>query len=209
MASNLSRTPLLRVPPTAEGFEFPTFQLSVKSLILCSMNEKYPEHFLQFYTATILEWKPLLHEDKYKDIIIACLQFLVAEKRIRLFAFLIMQNHIHLIWQALPGYTPTNIQHSFMSYTAHQMKLQLGKDESGLLNNFKVATKDRSYQFWERNSLSIDLYTHDVFIQKLNYIHDNPVKAGLCKYPEEYNYSSAKFYEIGIDDFKMLTNYAE
>jgi hypothetical protein len=47
-----------------------------------------------------------------------------------------------------------------------------------------------------------------VFDQKLEYIHYNPVKAGLCIYPEEYHYSSAKFYHTGIDDFKMLTHYS-
>ena len=35
--------------------------------------------------------------------------------------------------------------------------------------------------------------------------HWNPVKAGICKFPEEYYYSSARFYETGIDDFRILT----
>jgi len=118
-----------------------------------------------------------------------------------------MKNHIHLIWQSLPGYNPLSIQHSFMSYTAHQFLLNLEKDNSFLLADFKVAAKDRAYQFWERNALGRDLYSHDVFIQKLDYIHWNPVKAGLCKLPEEYKYSSAKFYEFGVDDFGILANY--
>jgi len=58
-----------------------------------------------------------------------------------------------------------------------------------------------------RNSLGIDFFNEAVFIQKLDYIHYNPVKAGLCPLPEEYYYSSAKFYEYGMDDFGMLTHY--
>jgi putative transposase len=173
------------------------------------MNENYPEYHPQFYTATILEWKHLLQEDKYKDIIINSLKFLVTEKRIRLFAFVIMKNHIHLIWQPLPPFSLNKIQQSFMSFTAHQMQLQLQKDTDPFLSQLKVNAKDRNYQFWERNPLGIDLYTHDVFIEKLNYIHWNPIKAGLCKLPEEYKYSSAKFYEGGLDDFGILTNYGE
>jgi len=69
-----------------------------------------------------------------------------------------------------------------------------------------VNVKDRKYQFWERNPLSVDLYTQDVFMQKLEYIRWNPVKAGLCKYPEDYKYSSAGFYLTGIDDFGFLTH---
>ncbi|WP_315857676.1 hypothetical protein [Ferruginibacter albus] len=119
-----------------------------------------------------------------------------------------MSNHIHLIWQSLNNFTPTDIQHSLLSYTAHQIQLKLQKESPSFLNSFKVKTKDRAYQFWEREALGIDLYTHDVFIQKLNYLHYNPVKAGLCIHPEEYLYSSYRFYETGVDVFNILSNYA-
>ena len=58
----------------------------------------------------------------------------------------------------------------------------------------------------EREALGIELFTPAVFDQKLDYIHENPVKAGLCKYPEEYHYSSALFYHNGVDKFNMLTH---
>ena len=77
------------------------------------MPQIYPDYWPQFFTATILEWKQLLHQDKYKDEIIKSLQFLVEQKRIRLYAFVIMQNHIHLTWQPLSGQTPQKIQFSF------------------------------------------------------------------------------------------------
>ncbi len=50
-----------------------------------------------------------------------------------------------------------------------------------------------------------------VFVQKLNYIHNNPVqeKWQLALCPEEYEFSSAKFYETGIDDFGFLTHFRE
>ena len=141
---------------------------------------KHPIYWPQFYTATILEWKHLLKQDKYKNEIIKSLQFLVNEKRITLYAFVIMSNHIHLIWQPLNEFTPDNIQHSLMSFTAHQFKSDLEINHPQVLSYFKVDAKDRDYQFWERNSLGIDLYNEAVFIQKLDYIHWNPVRAGLC-----------------------------
>ncbi|MEO6720443.1 MAG: transposase [Ferruginibacter sp.] len=168
--------------------------------------EKYPIYWPQFYTATILEWRPLLKPHKYKDIIIQCLQYLTTNKKMTLYAFVIMDNHIHLIWQTLPGKTPEQIQQSFMKYTAQQIKFDLVESHPLVLDKFRVNAKDRTYQFWERNSLGIELYSHDVFIQKLEYIHWNPVKAGLCNLPEEYYYSSARFYHTGTDDFGMLTH---
>jgi putative transposase len=170
---------------------------------------KHPIFWPQFYTATILEWKPLLKQEKYKDMVIESLRFLVTEKRINLYAFVIMSNHIHLIWQPLAEFTPENIQHSLMSFTAHKIKSDLQQNHPQVLPHFKVEAKDRDYQFWERNPLGIDLFTEDVFIQKLDYIHLNPVKAGLCIRPEEYYYSSARFYEYGVDDFGMLTHYKD
>jgi putative transposase len=62
------------------------------------MKQTYPIYYPQFFTATILEWKHLLADDTHKDIIINNLKFLVKEKRIILNAFVIMSNHMHLIW---------------------------------------------------------------------------------------------------------------
>jgi putative transposase len=66
------------------------------------MNPEHTVHAAQYFTATIYEWQTLPGDDNHKDIIIDSLQFLVNEKRIELNAFVIMNNHIHLIWQALP-----------------------------------------------------------------------------------------------------------
>ena len=49
--------------------------------------------------------------------------------------------------------------------------------------------------------------TKEVFKQKMEYIHYNPVEASLCSLPEEYKYSSAKYYETGVDEFNMLTHW--
>lgn len=172
------------------------------------MKTTYPEYWPQFYTATIHKWKQLLSDDKHKEIIIDSLRFKVTEKRIELNAFVIMSNHIHLIWQPLFGFTPTDIQSSFMKYTGQQLKRSLATNNKDFLNEFKVDKYDREYQIWKRESLSIELFTQDVFIQKLEYIHNNPVKAGLCSYPEKYKYSSARFYQLGIDEFEIVTHYS-
>ena len=115
-----------------------------------------------------------------------------------------MSNHIHLIWQVLPDKIAQQVQHSFMKYTAQQIKFDLVANHLVVLEKFRVNAKDRTYQFWERNPLGVELRSHDVFMQKLKYIHWNPVKAGLCSLPEEYYYSSAKFYWTGIDDYALV-----
>ena len=97
----------------------------------------------------------------------------------------------------------------FMKFTAQQFKFRLIDNADPILQTFKVNSKDREYQFWERNPLSIDLWSPDVFMQKLDYIHNNPLqdKWKLCEFPEDYKYSSAKFYENGDDEFDLLTHF--
>lgn len=163
----------------------------------------------QFFTATILEWKHLLKPDKYKEIIVESLRFLIIEKRVELFAFAIMSNHMHMIWQICDGHKKENVQRDFLKFTGQRIKYDLLTSHPKVLEHFEVNSRDRKYQIWERNSLSIDLYSEKVFMQKLEYVHYNPVKAGLCNVPEGYKYSSARFYETGIDEYGFLKHYKE
>lgn len=120
-----------------------------------------------------------------------------------------MNNHIHIVWQQLPPYTKSQVQLGFMKYTAQKIKYDLLKTNLDLLKAFKVDAKDREYQLWKRNPLSVELFTPAVFYQKIDYIHNNPVRAGLCKFPEDYKYSSARYYETGVDEFGLFTASAD
>ena len=57
----------------------------------------------QFFTATNLEWKTLLSPDEHKDIIVRSLRFLVENNRVIIYAFVIMPNHSHTVWQVQAG----------------------------------------------------------------------------------------------------------
>ncbi len=167
----------------------------------------FPTIWPQFFTATNYNWKHLLKEDEYKNIIVNCLKFLVDEKRVTVNAFVIMSNHVHIIWQPLQHYTLTQIQTSFMTYTAKAIKKKMMQEKPIALEELKVNKYDRAYQIWKREPLSVELFTEKAFIQKLNYIHQNPVIAGLVLYAELYKYSSAKFYQSGIDEFSFIAHY--
>jgi REP element-mobilizing transposase RayT len=165
--------------------------------------------YAEYFTATILEWKKLLKPDKYKNIIINSFHYLVKEKRILIYGFVVMYNHIHVIWQTINGENSIKNRQGFMKYTAQQIKFDLQKNHPKVLERFYVGASDREYQFWERNPLSVEIYAEKVFWEKLDYIHWNPVKAGLCNMPEKYKYSSAKFYEEGIDEWGFISHYVD
>ena len=169
----------------------------------------YITEYPQFFTATILKWQKLLKPDKYKDIVIDSFRFLVADKRIKMYAFTIMSNHLHLIWQMQPLIHPAHVQRDFLKYTAQHIRYDLWQHHPAVLPYFRVDAADRDYQIWKRKPLSIELRTDKVYQQKLDYIHWNPVRAGICKLPEEYKYSSAFFYETGNDNWGFLSHYRD
>lgn len=164
----------------------------------------------QFFTATILQWKQLLKPDKYKDIVMSSLKFLVLHQRIYLYAFVIMPNHLHVIWQMGENIRQSDVQRDFLKYTAQQIKFDLQQNHPAVLEKFRVLVKDRAYQIWEYRPLSVSLWSRKVFEQKLNYIHFNPVqeKWKLAEQPEEYYYSSARYYLLNLDDWGFITHYA-
>jgi REP element-mobilizing transposase RayT len=172
------------------------------------MLQKSPLEWPFFFTSTIHQWKHVLKEDVYKDVIISSLQFLVNEQAsVILNGYVVMNNHVHYIWQPACKYSYTSIQSSFMKYTATKIKEKLLKEQPEFGEQFCVNKYDRKYQIWKREPLKTELFTPAVLQQKLEYIHQNPVRAGLCKYAEEYKYSSAAFYNGGGDPFEIVSDY--
>jgi putative DNA methylase len=95
--------------------------------------------------------------------------------RYRLIAWVIMPNHVHLLIETLEGYSLSEVMHSVKSNTAHEANRIL----------------DRKGRFWSVESF--DRYIRDArhFRNTVAYIENNPVKAGLCLAPEEWEFSSA------------------
>ena len=169
------------------------------------------EDFILFFTATIVEWKPLLKPDKYKQIIMDSLKFLVEKERIYIYAFVIMPNHIHLLWRMREKHKLSNVQRDFLKYTSQQIKFDLINSKSPYLDKFLKQGSDRTYQFWQRYSRNTRVYNWKVFEQKMDYIHLNPLqeKWQLVEKPEDYKYSSAGYYILNKDDWGFITHYHE
>lgn len=168
------------------------------------------ENGVEFFTATCLNWQPLLQQDNRKDIVMNSLKYLVEDGRIWLYAFVIMPNHIHLLWCKQDRWVGKNIQQIFLKYTAQQIKFDIKRlNDIEELNQYRSTQSDRDYHFWERRPFKATMYNRKVASQKVDYIHYNPVKAGLCASPEEYTYSSAAYYELNEDRWGFITHYEE
>ena len=89
---------------------------------------EYSINYPSFFTATILEWKHLLKPNKFKNIIINSLEFLVKVKRVEIFGFVIMSNPNHIIWRISNEYQLAEVQQSYMKFSSQMIIKELRKN---------------------------------------------------------------------------------
>jgi REP element-mobilizing transposase RayT len=165
-----------------------------------------------FWTDTIKDWRILLSDDLYKEIIIECWQELVERRKITIYGFVIMPNHLHVIWEMMEKNGKEMPHASFNKFTSHQFLKNLQLGTPSWVMPYKVEDDpERKHRFWQRDPLAIKMFSRKVVEQKLEYIHLNPLqeKWNLTIRPENYRWSSARFYETGEDEFKMITHYTD
>jgi putative transposase len=149
-----------------------------------------------FLTCTTVKWIPLFSSPAIAQILLDSLQFLQQHDRLELYAYVIMENHIHLIA------TAENLSKeigNFKSYTARRIiDLLIDKKADNILtqlNYYKLKYKtDRDYQVWQEGIHPQQIQNQEVMQQKIHYIHNNPVKRGYVDDPIHWRYSSARNY---------------
>lgn len=169
-----------------------------------SLNEIY------FWTDTTKNWQELLNDDRFKKIIIHCLQELVRRKKIVIYGYVIMPNHLHMIWEMLEKNGKEMPHASFNKYTSHQFFEILRAECPAVIDQYKENDSPvRLHRFWQRDPLAVIMSSRKMMEQKLEYVHTNPLqeKWNLASQPEHYRWSSAVFYETGFDEFDIVTHY--
>ena len=161
---------------------------------------------IYFFTATIHRWLPLLECKENKQLVIDYLKKLSDANLITIYAFVVMPNHVHFIWRQNNLNGKETPQGSFLKYTGHEFLKKLKLE--GVSKMYEVNAANNKHEIWQRDSLSVEIYSREVAQQKLEYIHFNPVSGiwKLAKDDLDYFYSSARFYESGVDDFGFLNN---
>jgi putative transposase len=149
-----------------------------------------------FLTATIIEWMPLFGIKEIAQIVIDSLNFLVRNKTVEIYAYVLMENHLHLI--AVSSDLAGEMK-KFKSFTARKIIDYLEeKNYSDILQKlefFKLRHRtDREYQFWQEGIHPEQITDFDMLRQKIDYIHNNPINRGFVDIAEHWNYSSARDY---------------
>lgn len=164
-----------------------------------------------FWTDTIKDWKVLLKQDKYKEYIIDVMKRQVEKQLITIYCFVIMPNHLHIIWKLNKLNGREKPHASFNKETAHYFVKDLKQNHPKVLDYFLEKTKERDFRIWQRDPMAILMDSKKKVEQKIDYIHNNPLgtKWNLVKRPEDYQWSSASFYLTGETKYSFITDYRE
>ena len=138
-----------------------------------------------FYTDTIAGHKHLLANDDFKMMVIESWKYLIAKKKIKIYAFVMMPNHIYFLWQMVEMDGKETPAESFAIFTAHEFKKSLLKSNPTELSIYKIFKGDRSYRFLKRDPLAVTISNAPILKQRLDNIYNNPVhsKWNLAKLP--------------------------
>lgn len=154
-----------------------------------------------YITLQVVQWADIFTRKIYRDIVIESLKYCQKEKDLEIYAYVIMSNHIYMLVRSNKEDLGGTIR-DFKRHTSKEIiKIVKEKNESRrdwLLMIFKYSAnkhkRNSEYQFWTHENHAEEIYSNKFIEQKLNYIHNNPVRAGIVEKPKDYLYSSARNY---------------
>ncbi len=177
-------------------------------------NRIYDE-YMYFLTMTVVNWIDIFTRPVYKHIIVDALNYSIKNKGLIVSGWCLMSNHIHLLAEADDGYHLSDIIRDFKKFTSKAIIKEIIDNpkesrKKWMLKEFENAgqklKRKQNYKFWKDGNEAKEIHSTHFLEQKLNYIHDNPVRAGIVENPEDYLYSSAKDYagEKGLVDIVFV-----
>ncbi len=158
-------------------------------------------HATYFITATVVAWIPLFTTASRCNILVESLEYCRQHKSLKIYAWVILDNHLHAILNApdLP-----RVLADFKRHTAQRLLEQLQTENNawllGELDYFCGKHKPESrHQIWQEGSHPQEIDSDEMMDQKIDYIHNNPIKRGLVAAPEHWRYSSAHEWLQGAE----------
>jgi len=162
---------------------------------------------IYFTTHTIVEWLPVFCERKYFEIITGSLRHCQDKKGLTIFGYVVMLTHFHLVAQTEDGVKFHEVMRDMKKFTSKEISRELESDGQRLfLYVFKKAAEREKgrqrYKVWQHDYHPQIVYSDSVCYQKLDYMHNNPLRKGFVEKPEDWLFSSARNY--ADDDHSIL-----
>ena len=179
------------------------------------------QNHIHFITPTIVGWLDVFSRKIYRDIILESLSYCRKEKGMSIHAYVIMTNHLHLVVSAKEGFKLSDIIRDFKGYTAKRIIEEILHNPKESRSDWMIRllkyfanenNRNKKYQLWQQNNHPVELVSKMWTGRRIEYVHDNPVRAGLVRRQEDYLHSSASNYldlhsalEIDVLDMNLLS----
>ena len=152
-----------------------------------------------FCTLTVVGWADVFTRGRCANVVLESLAYCQAQKGLELFSYCLMPSHLHLIARVQEGRL-SDVLRDLKSFTAKQLLSLVVNEPSEsrrewMSRLFKEAAKstaqNQRYMVWQKSNRPIEIIGSEMYEQKMEYIHNNPVAEGLVTLPEHYAHSSA------------------
>jgi putative transposase len=165
---------------------------------------------IYFLTFTVIDWIDLFTRKDYCIVIVDALNYCIKEKHLEVFSWVIMSSHLHIVCRVIEPGKLSDVVRDFKKYTSKEfIKLmnEIGESRRDwLLKRFAIEAnrvgRAKNYKIWKDDNHAIEIVDNISIEQKVNYIHENPVKAMIVCHAHEYIFSSA----IDFAEGKGLVN---
>ena len=179
------------------------------------MSEKYKiwdQRKAYFLTMTVVGWIDVFIRNNLKMTVVNSLKYCQKEKGLEIFGYCLMSSHLHLIARADSNHLLSDIIRDFKKFTSKSVIAQIQTEPESrrdwMLEYFRSEGENDSgelhYKFWQEGNHPEEINTNNFFYEKLEYIHDNPVRELIVERPEDYLFSSARNY-AGLNNYLEIT----
>lgn len=157
-----------------------------------------------FVTVTVVEWIDVFTRLNHKTTLINSLKYCQHQKGLEIYAFVLMPSHLHMLCRAKEGYELSSIIRDFKKFTSKKIIQNIQQEPESrrgwMLDLFAKACghlkREQEFKVWQDGYHGEEISTNKFIYQKLNYIHNNPVKDKIVEKPEDYLFSSARNYAV-------------
>jgi len=157
---------------------------------------------LHFLTHTVVNWIDVFTRRELAEIVVGSLNYCVEKKGLEVYVWCLMPSHLHMIARAAEGTEQdlSGIMRDFKKFTSKNIVNTISEISESckewMLRHFQ--TGQDCFQVWQEGMHPIELFTRKFTDQKMDYIHENPVVAGIVREPQDYLLSSAGDYYLNI-----------
>jgi len=159
---------------------------------------------LQFITTSTYRRAKLFESDRFRRDFVEVLQQLRQEMGFRLIGWVLMPEHFHLLIKPEPAERTSGFMQELKKRTAQRIVSALRQNRQHpwcrtMLARLRLPPtvhSDSRYRVWQRRFYPFNVYSEKKRVEKLNYMHGNPVKRGLVSSPDQWPWSSFRFYHL-------------